>query len=162
MDSWRPHRAHRSAGHLILLAWLSAATASAHSSSVKLLRAPEGGIQPQAAMDTRGVLHLIYFKGDPTGGDIFYVQQPPGQQSFSAPMQVNSRARSAIAIGTIRGPQVALGKNGRVHVSWMGGVGAVPAMIRAKACTPMLYTRLNDAGTAFEPERNLITWAAGL
>src|SRR6185436_8072066 len=27
---------------------------------------------------------------------------------------------------------------------------------------PMLYTRLNDAGTAFEPERNVITKAGGL
>jgi hypothetical protein len=26
----------------------------------------------------------------------------------------------------------------------------------------MLYTRLNDAGTKFEPERNVMTWAAGL
>jgi len=28
--------------------------------------------------------------------------------------------------------------------------------------TPMLYTRLNDAGTAFEAERDLITVARGL
>src|SRR5262249_10904196 len=28
--------------------------------------------------------------------------------------------------------------------------------------TPMLYTRLNDEGTAFEPQRNLIQSAAGL
>jgi len=27
---------------------------------------------------------------------------------------------------------------------------------------PMFYTRLNDAGTAFEPERNLLTWTRGL
>src|SRR5438067_11003293 len=27
---------------------------------------------------------------------------------------------------------------------------------------PLLYTRFNDAGTAFEPERNLITYAYGL
>ena len=34
-------------------------------------------------------------------------------------------------------------------------------MVRGKAKTPMLYTRLNDAGTAFEPERNLIQKAVG-
>src|SRR5690242_12926983 len=40
---------------------------------VALLRVPDRGIQPQVAVDSRGVVHLIYFKGDPGAGDIFYV-----------------------------------------------------------------------------------------
>jgi hypothetical protein len=42
------------------------------------------------------------------------------------------------------------------------GKGATQPTINGKEVTPLLYTRLNDAGTGFEPERNLITYAAGL
>ena len=46
---------------------------SASAEPVKLLHTPDGGIQPQAAVDGKGVVHLIYYKGDPAAGDIFYV-----------------------------------------------------------------------------------------
>lgn len=35
---------------------------------ITVMRAPDGGIQPQTALDSRGVLHMIYFKGDPPQG----------------------------------------------------------------------------------------------
>ena len=134
----------------------------ADPSKVSLIRAPDGGIQPQAAVDAKGVVNLIYFKGEPQGGDIFYVRRKPDEEAFSPPIRVNRQAASAIATGTIRGAQLAIGRNGRVHVAWMGGQGAARAAVNGKEVTPMLYTRLNEAGTAFEPERNVITWAAGL
>jgi hypothetical protein len=54
---------------------------------------------------------------------------------------------------------LAVGKNDRVHVAWMGSDRALP---KADGKAPMLYTRLNDAGDGFEPQRNLITSRAGL
>jgi hypothetical protein len=82
---------------------------------------------------------------------------------FSKPMRVNSQSRSVTAMGTIRGAQLAVGKNGRVHVVWDGmGKGASRIKINDKEEAPLLYTRLNDSGSGFEPERNLITFAAGL
>lgn len=134
----------------------------AGTDKVRLLRPPDGGIQPQAAVDSAGALHLIYFKGRPQGGDVFYVRREPGQDSFSTPVRVNQNPRSAIAIGTVRGAHLALGRNGRVHVAWMGGDGAATVEVSGKAVTPMMYARMNDGGTGFEPERNLLTWAAGL
>jgi hypothetical protein len=128
---------------------------------VHLLRTPNNGIQPQAAVDSKDVVHLIYFKGEPAAGDIFYARREPGHSDFSNPIQVNTHPRTAIAIGTIRGAQLAIGQNGRVHVAWDGmGQGAAGSPSSAKQ--PLFYTRLNDAGTAFEPERNLITYAYGL
>jgi hypothetical protein len=53
-----------------------------------------------------------------------------------------------------------VGKGGRVHVAWMGADKAEPKAPGGSA--PMLYTRLNDAGTAFEPQRNVIQAAVGL
>jgi hypothetical protein len=126
---------------------------------VTLLRVPDKGIQPQVAVDGKGTVHLIYFSGDPAHGDIFYVRSETGGDKFSRPLRVNSGAGSAIAIGNIRGAHLALGKNGRVHVAWNGSDKAEP---KGPGNAPMLYARLNDAGTAFEPQRNLIQSAAVL
>ncbi len=131
---------------------------AAGAASVTLMRTPDGGIQPQAVIDGRGVIHLIYFRGEPGNGDVFYVRREPGQDGFSKPMRVNSTPGSACAVGNIRGAQMALGRNGRVHVAWNGPVPANGTYMQA----PMLYTRLNDAGTAFEPGRDVITAARGL
>ncbi len=132
--------------------------AAAEAPRVQLLRTPGGGIQPQTVVDSEGTVHLIYYKGDSASGDIFYVRRSPGEKVFSSPIQVNSGRGSAIAIGTIRGAQLAVGRNGRAHVAWNGHAPKGGAWREA----PMLYTRLNDAGSGFEPERDVITRARGL
>ncbi len=132
----------------------------AGNAKVNLVRTPDGGIQPQAVVDGKGVLHLIYLKGDPEAGDIFYVRREPGELDFSKPLRVNSQPGSAIAVGSVRGPQLAIGKDGRVHAAWMGSRVAEPR--GPGGATPMLYTRLNDQANAFEPQRNIIQFAAGL
>jgi hypothetical protein len=119
------------------------------TAAVKVLRAPEGGIQPQAAVDQKGVAHLIYLKGDPKAGELWYTRLEDGDK-FAPAIEVAPAEKGAMAIGNIRGAQIAVGKSGRVHVAWMGG-GKI-----------MYYTRLNDAGNAFETPRNLVTWAGGL
>lgn len=141
-----------------LFCFLSLRLSGADSARVTRVRTPGGGIQPQAAVDSQGAIHLIYYKGEAGAGDIFYVRQQPGQETFSNPIQVNRQPGSAIAAGTIRGAQLAIGKNGRVHVAWNGHPPKQGDYMQA----PMLYTRLNDAGTAFEPERDVITAARGL
>ena len=94
--------------------------AAAAAPPVSLIRTPHEGIQPQGAVDSQGTLHLIYFKGKPAAGDIFYVNLPAGGEGFSEPIQVNSQPGSAIAVGTIRGAQLAIGTGNRVHVAWNG------------------------------------------
>lgn len=127
---------------------------------VTLLRTPDGGIQPQTAMDGRGVLHMIYFTGDAAAGNIEYVTRQPGADRFSAPIRVNSQPDSALAVGTVRGPQMALGANGRVYVIWFGSSKARPR--GPGGATPVLYARLNVAKTAFTPQRNLMQYARGV
>ena len=138
---------------------LQTITAPADGKKVSLLRTPERGIQPQAVMD-KGVLHLIYFKGDPGHGDVFYVQSKDDGQSFSKPLRVNSQPGSVVATGNVRGAHLAIGAGGRAHVAWMGSMKVTPKGDHHAA--PMLYARLNDAGDAFEPQRNLIQAAFGL
>ena len=133
-------------------------TAFASGPKVTLIRTPNDGIQPQAAVGSDGTVHLIYYKGEKGGGDLFYVRRTPGQSAFSPAKKVNTQPKSAIAAGTIRGAQLAVGRKGRVHIAWNGPAPEGGNYMDA----PMLYARLNDAGTAFEPERNLITFAGGL
>jgi len=127
----------------ILVAW------SGFAGPVKLVRAPEAGIQPQAVVDSEGRAHLIYFKGEAKAGELFYTRIDDSGV-FAPAIQAAAASQGPMAVGNIRGAQLAVGKGGRPHVAWMGG-GKI-----------MYYTRLDDKGTAFEPPRNLVTWAGGL
>jgi len=142
---------------LLVLAVCSHAGEIDASRKVTLVRVPSGGIQPQVTVDEGSVVHMIYYRGDPQNGDLYYVRSRDGGASFSTPLRVNSSPGSAIAVGNIRGGHLAVGKKGRVHVAWNGSRSA-----RQPGHEPMLYSRLNDAGTAFEPERDLIQRAYGL
>ncbi len=143
-----------------LLCVLAFATQCSFGGEVTLKRVPNGGIQPQVIVDTKGVVHLIYYTGDPAGGDIFYVQSKDNGATFSPALNVNSQSGSAIAMGNIRGAHIALGKNGRLHVAWMGSNTAEPRGPNKES--PMLYTRMNEEGTAFEVQRNIISTHYGL
>jgi hypothetical protein len=93
---------------------------------VDVRRIPNGGFQPDLAVGRDGTIHLVYFSGDSMAGDVFYVRSKDGGATFSAPVRVNSQPGSSIARGTIRGPQVAVAADGRVHVVWNGSDTAEP------------------------------------
>ena len=149
-----------------IVAVFAASRKDAPHLNVSVLRVPNGGIQPQVAVGPGGILHLLYLAGEPKAGDIFYVKSADYGSTWSKPLRVNSTPGSAIALGTIRGGQIALGRNGRIHVAWDGS-----SVVQSKGPlnpeagqrgSPMLYSRLNDGGTAFEPERNVMTQTFGL
>ncbi len=146
---------------LVLLALHPGAVGIADSSSVMLVRVPHNGIQPEAVVDGRGILHVLYFAGEPRAGDLFYVRSTDYGQTFSTPVRVNSQRGSAIATGTIRGGQIAIGRGGRVHVAWNGSdiakPGGVPNPADGQPTAPFLYARSNADGTRFESQRNLTT-----
>src|SRR5262245_61974172 len=129
------------------------------SRRIRLERLPNNGIQPQVVSDGHGTLHVLYYSGDAGHGDIFYTRSTEGGGTFAPALQVNT-AGSAIAAGTIRGAQMALGKGGKVHVAWNGSSAAnLKGPINPDSGKPgaaMLYARLNDAGNGFEKERNLM------
>ena len=136
------------------------------SDNVTLIRVPHGGIQPEAIVDSNGVLHLLYFSGEARAGNLFYVRSTDVGATFSAPVRVNSQDGSAIATGTIRGGQLAVGRGGRIHVAWNGSDTASPRGLINPAnnqpSMPFLYTRSNPGGTAFEPQRSLTRRSFGV
>jgi hypothetical protein len=154
------------AAALCLLCYTNASVDGATVSPVVFVRVPAHGIQPETVVDDRGVLHLLYFAGEPRAGDLFYVRSKDEGQTFSTPIRVNSQPGSAIATGTIRGGQIAIGRHGRVHVVWNGSDTAEPKGLINPASggpsAPFLYARSNADGTAFEPQRNLTTRSFGI
>jgi hypothetical protein len=135
---------------LAVLAGLAGASQSPPTPRVEIAAVPGGGIQPQAAVDSAGTIHLLYFKGEAAGGDLFYVRRGAGESAFSQPMRVTSEPGSAIATGSVRGGQLALGRNGWIHVAWNG---SHPVERGGEPQTPMWYSRLRPGATAFEPQR---------
>ncbi len=133
---------------------------------VTLARVPHDGIQPEATIDDEGTLHLIYFAGDSRAGNLFYVRSHDYGSTFSTPVRVNSQPGSAIATGTIRGGQLAIGRDGRVHVVWNGSDAAQPRGLvnpaNSQAGAPFLYSRSNSDGSAFEPQRDLAHHSYGI
>jgi hypothetical protein len=110
------------------------------------------GIQPQAVVGADGTLHVVYFKGEPSGGDLYYSRRG------SRPVRVNSIAESALATGSIRGAQLALGRDGRVHVAWHGS----KPLTQGTSNVPMWYTRSTPDGLTFEAQRAVSGPAEGL
>lgn len=156
------------AGRLLVVITALAALAAAWSGAsaarvrhdVRVVRVPSGGLQPQVKVDDRGVLHLLYFAGEPRAGDLFYTRSTDFGATFAAPVRVNTHPGSAIAVGTIRGGQLALGAGGRVHVAWNGSDAAVPRGVANPATgrptAPFLYAAADSPVTRFSEERNLM------
>jgi hypothetical protein len=118
---------------------------------VSIRRLPDGGLQPQVAVGTNGRVHVIYFRGESSHGDVFYMHSTDGRAEWSQSIRVNSTPGTAIATGTVRGAQIALGKGDRIHVAWNGAQSTRPGV------TPMFYTRSDAAHAEFEPQRAVMS-----
>ena len=139
------------------------APAAVTPQQIQALRAPDGGIQPQAVIGDGGRIHLIYYKGEHRGGDVYYVHSDDAGKTFSDPLRVNSRPVTAVAMGGVRGAHIALGRNGRVHIAWMGARGGEGGQHgHGHGDVEMWYTRLDGNGRSFEPQRNLLTVSGAL
>lgn len=146
------------AGQAHPFARVPARAADAHR--VDVVRVPDNGVQPDVVVDAAGVIHLVFLAGPAGAADVYYTRSRDAGRSFDPTVRVNSQAGSAIATGTIRGAQVAVAGDGRVHVVWNGSTQAEPkppARDGQKPGMPLLYARSVTDGTAFEPQRTLMT-----
>ncbi len=125
---------------------------------VAVVALPDGAIQPQAVVDAKDVVHMVFFSGKPAAGDLYYVKLAADGRRLSQPVRVNSIDGSALATGSVRGAQLSLGRNGIIHVAWHG---SKPAEQSSPSDVPMWYTRSTD-GARFEPQRLLSGQSKGL
>ncbi len=132
------------------------------ATQIDILRTPSGGIQPQALVGNNGTIHLIYFNGEAGAGDLFYTQSKGNDLTWFKSRQINQSPGAAMAIGSVRGAQLALGRDDWIHVAWMGSAKANRAIVNGQEQAPMLYTRFKPKSDKFESERNLLGTAGGL
>ncbi len=125
---------------------------AALATDVRTERVPEAGVQPQIAMAGDGTLHLVYLVGRANGSDVRHVCKKPGDSRWSDPVTVNSEPASAVAAGTIRGTQIAIGGEDTVHVVWNGAGHKARGRHEPGS---LWYAQMRKGGPAFSPQRNL-------
>lgn len=150
-------------GVALVLAWTGCGSGDeSPSSSVRLVQLSDGQIQPRVVV-ADGVTHLLSYSGERSGGNLFYAHSEDGMRTFSDPIRVNSQDGSAVSGGTIRGGELAVGQDGRVHVAWNGSGSALPKgplnpeqpQDSPHNGVPFLYSQLAENGE-FTPQRNLM------
>ena len=115
---------------------------------VRVAAVPEGGRVADAEVDASGAIHLVWVKG----GDVWYAKSTSAGRAFTTPLRVNSEPNTAHPPGMFRGPDIALGAKGRVHVIWYTNGFQRQ---RPKDEWGVYYSHLDPAGTAFASARNL-------
>jgi len=118
---------------------------------VRTERVPEGGLQP-VVVENGGLVRLVYLTGDPKAADIHHVERKVGGGAWSPPRTVNSEPGAAVALGSVRGPRLALGGGGILHVLWNGSSKTRPT---TSGSAPLLYTRSMPREGGFEVQRAL-------
>lgn len=122
---------------------------------VSLIPTPDRGVQPRAAVDAGGALHLVAFHGPRESGELLYRRSADAGKTFGRPLKVTNELHAATAVRASACAQLALGKGSRAHVVWHRPASeAGPAEV--------LYTRLDDANAAFETPRAMSSARAGL
>lgn len=103
---------------LVALLFLTFARAADAAPVVRLIDLPDGGSVADAEIDGEGVIHLVYVSlAEGVEQDVLYTQSHDDGATFTDPIRVNANAGEGYAAG-FRGPDVALGADGRVHVIW--------------------------------------------
>jgi hypothetical protein len=115
----------------------------AKATDVIAVRAPQAAEVPEVVLDSKGILHMTYGQGGP--GDGYYAQSRDGGKTFTKPVRLN-RSPDTVTTGMERGPKVVVGKDGAIHVVWLGYY---------KKGGGVWHTRGIDGGQTFEAERNL-------
>jgi hypothetical protein len=127
----------------------TSAAASSDAPTVTARRAPLDGLQPRAAVDPSGAVHVVVFRGPVEQGDLYYVRSNDGAENFGEALRITTDESRTRASRPASCAQLALGRGGRVHVAWNGLPGA-------NSPAAMHYSRLAEQGSAFEAPRNVI------
>ncbi len=143
---------------LFFALWCVGAAGLSAADAVTVLRLPAGGVQPQAVTGSDGRVHVVYLTGTASAADLWYTSLPSTGLNWSELLRVSAPG-AAVAMGTVRGAHLALGRKDRVLVAWNASGSARPT---GPGDAGMLYARMNDDGRGFSAQRNLVQKAGGL
>ena len=90
---------------------------------------------------------MIFYKGEPLKGNLFYCTKKKNEKKFSQygnPLQINSKFGTAVSMGTIRAGQMAIGKDGVIHVVWNGSPQAKGQLLYSRKVDDEPFTKQID------------------
>lgn len=126
---------------LLSAGWTQAAEGPAAGLPVHVVQAPAGCFVPDVVLDARGVLHMVYALRQ----NAYYVQSRDNGATLTAPVQINTAGTVEFKMGE-RGPKVAVGSDGGIHVVWVDcWAPGVKTFVR--------YAHSQDGGRRFSPQR---------
>jgi len=131
-------------GGLVLVGLVAVFMRSQGEDALRHVAVPAGGISPDLAVGADR-LHIVYGRK----GNVYYASSADGGRTFSEPVRV-AGGKSSATVGHERGPRIALGKDGTIHVVWLGSQGV-----------EVFYARSTDGGQHFSEPRNLAAEARG-
>lgn len=109
------------------------------SGAVRRVEVPGGGVSPDAAVSPSGAVFLAFGKNQ----SAFLTVSRDGGRTFTPPKQLNASSNKVL-VGHERGPKIAIGRDGSIHVVWVD-----------EKNTRVEYTRSDSEGTSFSPPQNL-------
>ncbi len=112
--------------------------------TVKIVQAPSGCFVPDVAVDSKGVLHMVYA----LNRNAYYMRSADNGARFSRPVQVNSEGTVGFTMGE-RGPKLSIGGDGVIHVVWAN-------IWSPGVSTFAYYARSLDGGKTFD-KRKLVS-----
>lgn len=127
---------------------------------VNIIRCPEGGVRPIVQREGLGVYHMAYLGATAPETDLYYTRSSDGGLTFADPLRVNSTPGSVDASDLSHGMNMAIGRDGRIHLVWTGSAKA--GNRGPEEQVPLMYARMSDDKQSFSGERNLIHERWGL
>jgi hypothetical protein len=108
------------------------------TATVQVIRTPANSLVPDAVVDNKGTLHLVYGLNH----NAYYVQSTNHGLTFTSPVKANLSGTVETEMGE-RGPKLAVGKDGVIHLVWEDDwAPGVQTYVR--------YSRSLDGGKTFE------------
>ncbi len=124
-----------------LMAMTILATGALAQPTVSVIQAPAGCFAPDVLVDAKGTVHMVYALNK----NAYYARSADNGKTFTEPVKVNSEGAVCFTMGE-RGPKLAVGGDGVVHVVWMD-------IWSPGAKTFARYARSTDGGKTFQPPR---------
>ncbi len=127
---------------LLLLLMLSFCDAS----EMLMVPLPKGALQPRVVTATDGAATIVFLEGNPQACEV-RMASLSSSGTLGAPITVNTPSTQAVAMGTVRGPSLAVGSQGVSHVLWHGKNGTASG---GKG-SALFYAKADDGNRASAP-----------
>ncbi len=131
---------------------------------VRHVPVPRGSVAPDVVADAAGNVYLVYAQD----GDAWFTLSPDDGKTFSRPLRLNTVPHQVLA-GHERGPKIALGPDGSLHVVWMGAKSdglfyarRLPAEEHFSAARNLLDARTSVDGPTLAAGPRGVVWVAWL